>query len=64
MKSSSEEVAMSVIDYDDYSRALDALCELYPRAFFVDPRMRRPLKYNIVKDIKADLAADPDSELR
>ena len=37
---------------------------LNPAAFFVSGRLRRPLKIGIAKDIKADVAADPDSELK
>jgi sRNA-binding protein len=55
---------MNVMDRDDLDRAIEALCEMYPKAFFANPRLRRPLKHNIVKDIKADLAEDPESELR
>jgi hypothetical protein len=37
---------------------------LNPAAFFVSGRLRRPLKIGIAKDIKADVAADPNSELK
>jgi ProP effector len=55
---------MSVMDRDDLERAIEALCEAYPKTFFMNPRLRRPLKLNIAKDVKADLATDPDSELK
>jgi sRNA-binding protein len=52
------------MERDDLERGVEALSETYPKAFFVNPRLRRPLKIGIAKDIKADLAADPDSELK
>ena len=52
------------IERDDIERGVEALSETYPKAFFVSGRLRRPLKLGIAKDIKADLAADPDSELK
>lgn len=52
------------IERDDIERGVEALSETYPKAFFVNGRLRRPLKLGIAKDIKADLAADPDSELK
>jgi sRNA-binding protein len=51
-------------DPDDLSRAVEALSEFYPRTFFVEGRHRRPLKHNIARDIEADIAKDPESELR
>jgi sRNA-binding protein len=55
---------MSVIDRDDLERAIEALYEAYPKTFSMNARLRRPLKLNIAKDIKADIAKDPDSELK
>jgi hypothetical protein len=55
---------MNGMDRDDIDRAIDVLCELYPKAFFKNARQRRPLKHTIIKDIKADVADDPESELR
>ena len=52
------------MDRDDLDRAIEALCEAYPKTFFRDPRLRRPLKLGIEKDINADLARDPESELK
>jgi sRNA-binding protein len=52
------------MERDDIERCIEALSEIYPAAFFVSGRLRRPLKIGIAKDIKADLAADPDSELK
>ena len=52
------------IERDDIERCVEALSEIYPKAFFVNGRLRRPLKLGIAKDIKADVAADPDSELK
>jgi sRNA-binding protein len=49
---------------DDLARAIEALSEIYPRTFFVNGRLRQPLKHDIVQDIKADIADDPNSELR
>jgi sRNA-binding protein len=51
-------------DPDDISRAIEALSEAYPKAFFVNGRQRRPLKHNIVRDIKTAIAKDPSNELR
>jgi hypothetical protein len=53
-----------LMERDDRDRAIETLCELYPKAFFENPRLRRPLKHDIAKDIKKEMAADPDSELR
>ena len=53
-----------LIDRDDKERAVEALCEAYPKAFFSEGRTRRPLKVGIEDDIKADLAKSSDSELR
>jgi sRNA-binding protein len=50
-------------DPDDLSRAIEALSEAYPRAFFVNGRLRRPLKHDIARDIKTAIAKDPSSEL-
>jgi hypothetical protein len=55
---------MNTFDRDDRERALEVLCETYPKAFFSNPRLRRPLKHDILHDIKADLAAHPDAELK
>jgi hypothetical protein len=55
---------MTLIERDDRERAVEALCETYPETFFLNGRQRRPLKSNILQDIKADIAAHPDSELR
>jgi hypothetical protein len=55
---------MNVIDRNDVERAIEALCDAYPKTFFINPRLRRPLKINIAKDIKADVAKDPDHELK
>ena len=55
---------MNTIDRDDLERAIEALCEAYPKTFFINARLRRPLKLNIAKDIRADLAKDPDQELK
>jgi len=53
-----------LIDRDDRYRAIEALCEAYPKAFFSDGPMRRPLKIGIEDDIKADLVENTDSELK
>jgi sRNA-binding protein len=55
---------MPVMERDDLERALEALAEAYPKAFFVEGRSRRPLKAHIELDIKRDSATDPDSELK
>jgi hypothetical protein len=52
------------IDRDERDRAVELLCEIYPKAFFANARLRRPLKHDILKDIEADLTAHPDSELK
>jgi sRNA-binding protein len=49
---------------DDLDRGVEILCEVYPAAFTLEGRNRRPLKKDIAEDIKADLVADPQSELR
>jgi sRNA-binding protein len=51
-------------DYIDRDHAIEILCELYPKAFFLNPRQRKPLKHDIIKDIKAEIAKDPNHELR
>ena len=43
--------------------AIQALAEEYPKAFFIVAEQRKPLKHDIEKDIKADLAKDDDSPL-
>jgi hypothetical protein len=53
-----------LIDRDERDRAVEVLCEMYPKTFFSNPRQRRPLKHGILQDINADLAAHPDSELK
>lgn len=40
------------------------MSEAYPKAFFVNGRQRRPLKHNIVRDIKTAIAKDRSNELR
>jgi sRNA-binding protein len=55
---------MKFIERDDLDRAVEALTETYPKAFFVDARKRRPLKAHIEVDIKRDLASDLDSEMK
>jgi sRNA-binding protein len=53
-----------VMERDDIERGVEVLSETYPKTFFTNGRLRRPLKVGIAKDIKADLAADPSSELK
>jgi ProQ/FINO family len=53
-----------LIDRDDRESAIEVLCETYPKTFFSNPRLRRPLKHGILQDINADLAEHPDSELK
>jgi sRNA-binding protein len=36
----------------DYNIVIARLCELFPKTFFNEPRLRRPLKVNIVSDIE------------
>jgi sRNA-binding protein len=52
------------MERDDLERCVETLCEYYPKAFFLNARLRRPLKVGIAKDIKTDIAANPNSELR
>ena len=49
---------------DERERALLALTEEYPKAFFIEPKRRTPLKHGIEKDIKADLITNQTSALR
>ena len=52
------------IDRDDRERAVEVLCETYPKAFFANPRQRQPLKHGILQDIIANLTEHPDCELK
>jgi sRNA-binding protein len=47
---------------DDYNEFIHLLCKQYPKCFFDEPRMRRPLKQNIVADIKNDKDFDVTPE--
>jgi len=51
-----------LIQRDDRERAVEALCEAYPKTFFAIGQTRRPLKIGIEEDIKAEICSD--SELR
>jgi len=53
-----------LMDRDDRERAIEALCEVYPKTFVAEGRNRRPLKIGIEEDIKADISNTNDSELR
>ena len=55
-----------VMERDDIERCVEALSEISTQRLSstVNGRLRRPLKIGIAKDIKADVAADPDSELK
>jgi hypothetical protein len=53
-----------LMDRDDRERAIEALCEAYPKTFFADGRNRRPLKIRIEEDIKADISNTNNNELR
>jgi sRNA-binding protein len=48
---------------EERERAIQALAKEYPKTFFVVAERRKPLKHDIEKDIKADLAKDNDSPL-
>jgi sRNA-binding protein len=52
------------LDRDDRERAIEALAEAYPKAFFTVGKTRKPLKVGIEDDIKADLSKDANNELR
>jgi sRNA-binding protein len=41
----------------DHKQVIEVLTVCYPKAFFVNPRQRLPLKYGIEKDIKPDEVA-------
>src|SRR5262245_19042437 len=41
----------------DHNKLIAHLAQLFPKAFFINPRQRRPLKSNIILDIER--AADP-----
>jgi hypothetical protein len=56
------EVTM-LADRDDCERAIEALCEAYPKTFFAIGKTRKPLKIDIEDDIKSDICKH-DSELR
>jgi hypothetical protein len=56
------EVTM-LADRDDCERAIEALCEAYPKKFFAIGKTRKPLKIDIEDDIKSDICKH-DSELR
>jgi hypothetical protein len=48
---------------EDRERAVQALAQEYPKAFFIIARQRRPLKHGIEKDIEAELANHSDHPL-
>jgi sRNA-binding protein len=48
---------------EDRELAVAALCREYPKAFFLMPQRRKPLKLGIERDIEADLEKLTDSEL-
>ena len=39
---------------EDIENAIERLCELYPKTFFLDPEQRRPLKKNVIADLEKD----------
>src|SRR5215467_2779524 len=39
---------------DETEDTIQGLAERYPKAFFVNPRQRRPLKKNILSDLEKD----------
>lgn len=42
----------------DHNEVIDILADLYPKCFFAEPRLRRPIKQNILADINK--AASPE----
>jgi sRNA-binding protein len=51
------------ISRNERDRALLALTEEYPKAFFIEPKRRVPLKHGIEQDMKADLTTNQHSAL-
>jgi sRNA-binding protein len=49
--------------HQDCHAAIHALCAEYPKAFFVEPKRRVPLKHDIEKDIEPELANNKNSRL-
>ena len=47
---------------DEIEEAIAFLAQKYPKCFFANPRMRRPLKKNIITDLLADGASDLQTE--
>ena len=45
---------MYTISREEKEAAIEKLCELYPKCFFVNPRDRAPLKKNILIDLQRD----------
>jgi sRNA-binding protein len=50
--------------FQDDEQGVVILADTYPKAFFTDAKRRRPLKHGIGDDIKADIANNPENELR
>jgi sRNA-binding protein len=48
---------------EERDRAVEILAQEFPRAFFANPRQRKPLKAGIENDIAAELAKDTDHPL-
>ena len=47
-------------DRQELEDSIQKLAERYPRCFFVNPRLRQPLKMNIEKDLQKDGFATPE----
>src|SRR5947207_1439020 len=47
-------------DRQELEDSIQKLAERYPRCFFVNPRLRQPLKKNIEKDLQKDGFATPE----
>jgi len=48
---------------EDRDRAIQALAQEFPKAFFILGERRKPLKLDIERDLEAELAKDPDHSL-
>jgi len=63
-RTSKRETTMPIYSLrEDRDRAVQALAQEYPKAFFIVGERRKPLKLDIEKDIETELAKDNDHPL-